>query len=682
MSTAPVRVSVREAQERLLSIEQKLKQQSMIPVGGRLRFFWQQWRKLGAPKKVIRWLRKGYALPFKRDAGQGKLITLTETCPAGLVTEYKAGSEKDVALRAKIQELLDKRAIAQVPEGQKGFHNRVFLRPKKTGGWRLILDVSQLNKSLVCKTFRMDHAQVVRQAAQVGMWATSVDFSDAYHHIPIKPAHRMFLCFQVGKTRYMYLALPFGLSPAPNVFTTVMAPVKAWARAHKLLMFQYLDDWLNLAWHKDQALAQTLMFVEMCVTLGLVVNLEKSELEPTQVITFLGFSFDLVQGLIFPLSEKLDNVEMTARRMLQGRWHSVKSAESLRGKLTALEKAVPWGRLNFRAFQRTVTLALRKGRHQSATLELTPRAREDLKWWSNRQHTMMGQRFVPQPATIQVQTDASKTGWGAHLEHRVIQGHWQAHETSMHINVLEMRAVIETCRRCSNQFRGQAVLFLIDNVTVVAHINKQGGTHSQLLMRESRQLFAIVQELNMSLTAHHIAGALNAVADLASRSRQVLSTEWRLSAAAFQWITKRSVWGMPSVDLFANKLNFQLRKYVSPCPDPAALAVDALVCEWPQEVIYAFPPTALLGRLTLRMRQQPNRRLLLVAPWFQGASWFPLLHSWTVTKPELIPVTADLLSQPHWHHLHANPDQLALHLWQVQTPMLDKKVTLKKCSST
>ena len=39
MSTAPVRVSVREAQERLLSIEQKLKQQSMIPVGDGSGFF-------------------------------------------------------------------------------------------------------------------------------------------------------------------------------------------------------------------------------------------------------------------------------------------------------------------------------------------------------------------------------------------------------------------------------------------------------------------------------------------------------------------------------------------------------------------------------------------------------------------------------------------------------------------
>ena len=89
-------------------------------------------------------------------------------------------------------------------------------------------------------------------------------------------------------------------------------------------------------------------------------------------------------------------------------------------------------------------------------------------------------------------------------------------------------------------------------------------------MRESRPLFAVVQELNMSLTAHHIAGALNAVADLASRTRQVLSTEWRLSTGVFRWIMKQSVWGMPSVDplrkqakFSAPKICFALSKFIS-----------------------------------------------------------------------------------------------------------------------
>ena len=82
----------------------------------------------------MRWLRKGYALPFKREAGQGAYAPLATTCPAGLITSYKKGSDKDLALQSKIQELLDKKAIVEVPADQPGFHNRVFLRPKKTGG--------------------------------------------------------------------------------------------------------------------------------------------------------------------------------------------------------------------------------------------------------------------------------------------------------------------------------------------------------------------------------------------------------------------------------------------------------------------------------------------------------------------------------------------------------------------
>ena len=56
---------------RLLAIQQQLKLQSKFPVGGRLKFFWQQWLKLGAPKSVVKWLRRGYPLPFSKEKGGG-----------------------------------------------------------------------------------------------------------------------------------------------------------------------------------------------------------------------------------------------------------------------------------------------------------------------------------------------------------------------------------------------------------------------------------------------------------------------------------------------------------------------------------------------------------------------------------------------------------------------------------
>ena len=89
MTTATEHVLAYDAAWRITAIKHIMAEQSAISFVGSLRRFWQQWRKIGAPKKVVRWLRKGYALPFKREAGQGARIPLSKTCPAGLITKNK-----------------------------------------------------------------------------------------------------------------------------------------------------------------------------------------------------------------------------------------------------------------------------------------------------------------------------------------------------------------------------------------------------------------------------------------------------------------------------------------------------------------------------------------------------------------------------------------------------------------
>ena len=83
-----------------------------------------------------------------------------------------------------------------------------------------MIDLSELNEHLSEVSFTMDTLKLIKSTATQGMWATSLDFSDAYH-IPINPAFSIYLCFQVGNRRFMYLVLPYGLSTAPWVFTEV-----------------------------------------------------------------------------------------------------------------------------------------------------------------------------------------------------------------------------------------------------------------------------------------------------------------------------------------------------------------------------------------------------------------------------------------------------------------------------
>ena len=57
----------------------------------------------------------------------------------------------------------------------------------------------------------------------------------------------------------------------------------------------------------------------------------------------------------------------------------------------------------------------------------------------------------------------------------------------------------------------------IDNTTVVAYINKRGGTHSPALTAQALELWAVALTAGVSLTAQHIPGIQNMVADTASR---------------------------------------------------------------------------------------------------------------------------------------------------------------------
>ena len=91
---------------------------------------------------------------------------------------------------------------------------------------------------------------------------------------------------------------------------------------------------------------------------------------------------------------------------------------------------------------------------------------------------MKGAELHPKDHSIQLCTDASNEGWGAHLEQASTKGLWSDREKRLHINVLELKAVSLALQRFKDQCQNQTVLVATNNSTVVAYINKQGGTHS------------------------------------------------------------------------------------------------------------------------------------------------------------------------------------------------------------
>ena len=88
----------------------------------------------------------------------------------------------------------------------------------------------------------METPETIRTSLQQGEWLTSIDFKDAYFHIPIQEQSRKYLRFQVQGQTYQFKALPFSLFTTALEFTVVAKEVKLMV-IHKGIRIHQITDW-------------------------------------------------------------------------------------------------------------------------------------------------------------------------------------------------------------------------------------------------------------------------------------------------------------------------------------------------------------------------------------------------------------------------------------------------------
>ena len=128
----------------------------------------------------------------------------------------------------------------------------------------------------------------------------------------------------------------------------------------------------------------------------------------------------------------------------------------------------------------------------------------------------------------------------------------------------------------------------------------------------------------------------------------------------FNWIVKAM--GPCQVDLFATRLNHQLKHYVSWRPDQFAVATDAFLTTWKDQKGYTFPAFALIGKC-LQKVQEDRASLLLIAPTWCTQPWYPVQLGLLVSHPLLLPRRVDLFQDP-FNRFHPLRD-LQLAAWEM-----------------
>ena len=363
----------------------------------------------------------------------------------------------------------------------------------------------------------METPETIRISLHTGEWVTSIDFKDAYFHIPIHSQSRKYMRFHLQGWSYQFKTLPFGLSTAPMKFTVVAKEVKLMALQKGIRIHQYLDDWLVRASTHDICLQHTQVLVTLCQELGWLVNKEKSELAPKQVFNFVGYQFDLNEGKVRPTPECWQTLTNKIRSILSDTVCPVRQFMSLIGLLTATEKQVHLGRLHMRPIQWPLKNNWRVPESLEKVIPVPNSLHLHLRWWLEESNVLLGQPLHTPKHALQIFTDASKEGWGAHLDEHTARETWSLPESKLCINHLELKAVFLALKEFQTLCYNKTVLIATDNTIVLAYINKEAGMKSASLCVLLWRILSWCTRQQVTLRARHIPGRLNVIADKLSR---------------------------------------------------------------------------------------------------------------------------------------------------------------------
>ena len=412
-------------------------------------------------------MKVGYQIPFLQDPPLSK--------DPILFSSYHHSSIKGQALELELDALVDKGAV-EPSTGGPGFYSRMFVVRKASGSWRPIIDLSTLNGFVQKTKFKMETVQSVLASIRQDDWMFSLDLQDAYLQIPIHPESRPYLRFSTVKGTFQFKVLCFGLSTAPQVFTRVMAPVSVILHQLGIRLLRYIDDWLILASSKEECLRAREILLELCMTLGIRINFQKSHLSPSQVATYLGIDIYSQTLTASPTVKRQDTLLLIIEEFLSLEAPPASLWRSLLGHLSSLTQLIPRGRLRMRSLQIQLK-NLWDFQDDSVLIPWNQSCHQDLLWWIQGDRLSQGISLKTISPDQMLWSDASDQGWGAFLHSEARSGLWSEEEKLWSINRRELRAILMGLQSLESLL-DPVIGILCDNSTAVAYLRNQGGTRS------------------------------------------------------------------------------------------------------------------------------------------------------------------------------------------------------------
>ena len=398
---------------------------SSLFTAGQIQHCKDQWVQITSDREILQMVN-GYKLEFIDNPVQNQPPS-----------SFTFDDTEIVLIENEIQDLLQLGVLIECEREQGDFLSNIFLRPKKDGSVRMILNLKTFNTSLEYHHFKMDTLKSALALMRPQCYMASIDLKHAYYSVPIDSEHQKFLKFAWKNTFYKYTCFANGLSPCPRKFTKLLKPVLSKLRCEGHEVLCYIDDIYLKADTYQSCCESVTACVQLLNKLGFVIHPEKSILTPTKALEFLGFQLNSEEMTVSLTPEKQLVIQKECLSALCIKNPSIRYVCHVIGLLVAAFPGVMYGPLYYRSLERDKIDALKHSRGDfDKTMCLSSAACEELNWWERNVNTSYSTLTHDDPSMF-IATDSSSLGWGAFNKSSGLKtgGEWLPSERSKHINI-------------------------------------------------------------------------------------------------------------------------------------------------------------------------------------------------------------------------------------------------------
>ena len=219
----------------------------------------------------------------------------------------------------------------------------------------------------------------------------------------IFPDHRKYLAFSWdfgnGHTRYFqFTVLPFGLSSAHYIFTKLLKPLETHWRAHGIPIAIFFDDGVGAGSSLEAAKFNSSFVRSDLSRCGFEINHEKSNWEPMNKFSWIGYNIDTHTGLIFANDSRIQKLysdlnDICANLELSDFVH-VKEIASAVGQITSMTASC--GNVT-QIMTRYLHLIINSRRSWNSAVFVHDQGKEEVYFWRDNLKTLNCFSFWPAP---------------------------------------------------------------------------------------------------------------------------------------------------------------------------------------------------------------------------------------------------------------------------------------------